>query len=334
MIVRPDLWSDTIRIRFSNVFGTEPLTIGSADVALQKYAASEIAGTNVAITFGGKPGITIPAGERLFSDPIKLGFVNAASKSLLDGRNLAISFAITGRASALSHHGSAYTTSYISGPGSGDHAAEGSGSAFPYTTTSWFIIDAVDAMAADDTAVIAVVGDSISDGTLGTNNVNDRWPDVLAGRLHDAFGDKVSVVNAAINANALSVAMTGPAAVDRLERDVLGLSGVRTVVLLEGINDLGAMGVSADALIEGYRTAVAKAPRRRFAGGRRNADAVTFPRSRLRALDAGRAIWRGLWRQADRSVAPAGQCLHSDWGPLRCGDRFRGGRCSTRRPAR
>lgn len=257
MVVRPDLWSDTVRFRFSNVFGTAPLVIGSADVGLQRYAADIIAGTSTLITFGGKVGVTIAAGDRVFSDPVKLGFVTDATKALLAGRNLAVSFAIAGQAGALSHHASAYTTSYISAPKSGDHAADATGAAFPYTTISWFILDGIDAMTAADTPVVVTVGDSITDGTLGTNNINDRWPDVLAARLHDALGEHVSLVNEAINANAFSVDMVGPAALKRLERDVLGVSGAKSVVLLEGINDLGAMGVTADALIEAYKSFVA-----------------------------------------------------------------------------
>lgn len=258
MIVRPDLWGDTIRVRFSNVFGKEPLTIGSADVALQEYSATTIAGTRARITFNGQAGVTIAAGERIFSDPVKLGFVNDASKTLLPGRNLAISFAVAGKASALSYHDSAYQTSYVTKPGSGDHAADEAGSAFAFTTTSWFIVDAVDVAAQPDTAVIVAVGDSITDGTLSTNNVNDRWPDVLAARLYAAYGDHVSVVNEAINANAFTADMVGPAGLKRLDRDVIGVSGVKTVVLLEGINDLAVMGVKPDALIAGYKEAVTK----------------------------------------------------------------------------
>jgi lysophospholipase L1-like esterase len=253
MIVRPDLWGETVRIRFSNVFGTEPLTIGAADVALQQNAAALVDGTTVPLTFGGKAGVTIAPGERLFSDPVQLAFVTPELKPFLAGRNLAVSFAISGKAGSLSHHGSAYTTSYIGAPGSGDHIAEPDGAAFPYTTSSWFIIDGIDVQAPEGTDVVVTIGDSITDGTLGTNNINDRWPDVLSYRLHAAHSDTVSVVNEAINANAFSVDMVGAAAVKRLERDVLGVSGVTTVVVLEGINDLGAMGVPADALIDSYK---------------------------------------------------------------------------------
>jgi lysophospholipase L1-like esterase len=153
----------------------------------------------------------------------------------------------------VSYHDSAYQTSYISAPGSGDHAADESGAAFPFTTTSWFVIDEIDASEPEAIPVVVTVGDSITDGTLSTNNVNDRWPDVLAYRMRAAYGDKVSVVNEAINANALISPMVGEAALKRLDRDVLGVSGVKAVVLLEGINDLGAIGSKPDDVIAGYR---------------------------------------------------------------------------------
>jgi lysophospholipase L1-like esterase len=258
LILRPDLWEGTVRVRFSNVFGKETLAIRSAGVALQRYAADLVAGTGAPITFGGAVRVTIPPGQRVFSDPVRLPFVTDADRKLLEGRKLAVSFAVEGKASAISYHDSAYQTSYISPPGSGDHAADADGAAFPFTTTSWFVVDAIDALAPEGTAVVVAVGDSITDGTFSTNNVDDRWPDALAARLHAAYGDKVSVVNAAINANAVTAPMVGEALVKRLDRDLLGVSGVKSVVLLEGVNDLGALGVSADGLTQVYTDVVAK----------------------------------------------------------------------------
>ena len=100
MMVRPDIWSDTVRIRFSNVFGTEPLVIGSAAVGLQEYSAHLVTGTSVGVMFDGKPSVTIAPGERLFSDPVALPFYSEAALPLLRGRNLAVSFAVTGCGSA------------------------------------------------------------------------------------------------------------------------------------------------------------------------------------------------------------------------------------------
>jgi len=132
------------------------------------------------------------------------------------------------------------------------------GFAYEFTTTSWFFLTAVDVVASSDTIVVCAFGDSITDGTHTTLNTNDRWANVLSRRLHNAFGNKVSVVNEAIGGNrvinpVVVNATSGPAAVDRLDRDVLGLSGLTHVIWMEGINDLGAgygQGASATPVIE------------------------------------------------------------------------------------
>ncbi len=109
-------------------------------------------------------------------------------------------------------------------------------------------------------------GDSITDGTLSTLNGDDRWPDVLSRRLHAAYGNRVSVVNAGIGGNRILTPESypppqpfpgGPSALQRLERDVLGLSGISAVVLLEGINDISS-GSSADAIIAGMKELVSR----------------------------------------------------------------------------
>jgi lysophospholipase L1-like esterase len=147
-------------------------------------------------------------------------------------------------------------TSYISAAGSGDRTGDELGSSFGYTTTSWFILDAVEVRAPRRAPVIVAFGDSITDGTFSTNNANDRWVDLLALRLHAAYGGDISVVNAALTGNALTRDMGGPAGLSRLDRDVLGAAGVSTVILLEGINDLGAQNVSPDELMAAYQQVV------------------------------------------------------------------------------
>ena len=257
MIVHPSLWSDTFRIRFSNVFGREPLNIGTASVGVQEIAADILPGTNTKITFnGGKAGVTINPGDRLFSDPIKPEFAGTSGLAAMHGRNLAISFAIKGQSSALSYHNTAAQTSYIGAPASGDHTADEGGSAFPYTTTSSFVIDAVDASAPKGTPVVLTFGDSITDGTFSTTNGNDRWPDFLAAKLHRAFGDNVSVVNTAISGNAVVSQAIGQPAIERLQRDGLEISGVTTVILMEGANDLGSAKNKPEPVIEGYKQLV------------------------------------------------------------------------------
>jgi lysophospholipase L1-like esterase len=262
-IVKPDLWGNRMRVRFSNVFGDKPLTLDAVTVGLQEYGANALKGTITRVTFGGAASVAIPAGQERWSDSVTLSsWVKDADDPVVQGRNLAISYSIQGDSGHMTYHAGANTTSFITAPNSGDHTRDVSGFAYLYTTTSWFFLDAVDAMASRDTVVICAFGDSITDGTHTTLNTNDRWADVLSRRLHDAYGNRVSVVNEGIGGNRVvnpvaANATAGPAAVDRLERDVLSLSGLTHVIWLEGINDLGAAHPT-DAIIAGYKDVVGR----------------------------------------------------------------------------
>jgi lysophospholipase L1-like esterase len=261
-IVKPDLWGNTIRVRFSNVFGTRPVTFNSVTVALQEYSANVVKGTVTPVTFSRSRSVTIPKGQEIFSDAVRLSWVENADDRGVQGRNLAVSYSVEGDTGPMTYHSGANTTSFITAPGSGDHTEDLDTFAFKFTTTSWFFVDSVDVMAASDTVVVCAFGDSITDGTHTTLNTNDRWMNTLSRRLHNAYGNKISIVNEAIGGNrvvnpVVANAASGPAAVDRLDRDVLGLSGLTDVIWLEGINDLGA-GHTTDAIIAGYRDVVSR----------------------------------------------------------------------------
>ena len=261
-IVKPDLWGTQMRFRFSNVFGTQPVTFSSVTVALQEYSGNVVDGTLTPVTFGGKTSVTIPVGQELYSDGIRLRWVEGPDDPAVQGRNLAVSYAVAGDSGPMTFHSSAFTTSYSTAPGSGDHTADPDVFAFEFTDTSWFFLDAVDVMAPADTVVVCAFGDSITDGTHSTLNINDRWMNTLSRRLHNAYGSKISIVNEAIAGNRVVNPVTpnstaGPAAVDRLDRDVLGLSGLTHVIWLEGINDIGG-GQTTDAIIAGYQNVVGR----------------------------------------------------------------------------
>ncbi len=258
-IVKPDLWGRKMRVRLSNVFGSQPLTFNAVTLALQEYAANLVPGTLATVKFNGSSSVTIAPGQEVWSDRVDLTWVEAdGNDPMLQGRNLAVSYSVQGDSGHMTHHSGANTTSFITGAGTGNHAADADGFAFEYTTTSWFFLTALDVMASADTVVVCAFGDSITDGTHTTLNTNDRWANVLSRRLHNAYGNKVSVVNEAIGGNrvinpVVANAASGPSAVDRLDRDVLGLSGLTHVIWLEGINDLGAgygQGASATPIIE------------------------------------------------------------------------------------
>jgi lysophospholipase L1-like esterase len=269
-IVKPDLWSNTIRIRFSNAFGNQPVTFSAVTVGLQEYGANIVRGTLAQVTFNGSKSVTIPVGQQIFSDAVKLTWVtdngngsgNGAGNGnggnvSVDGRNLAVSYSVEGQTGPMTYHSGANQTSYITAQNTGDHTADLDGFWYEFTTTSWFFINAVDVTAPPDTTVICAFGDSITDGTHTTLNANDRWMNVLSRRLHDAYGNKVSIVNEAIGGNRVVNpvnvgAASGPAAVDRLDRDVRQLSGLTDVIWLEGINDLGGNHPTTD-IINGYK---------------------------------------------------------------------------------
>ncbi len=261
-LVKPDLWGRQMRFRFSNLFGDKPLIIAAATVGLQDYSGNVVKGTMVKLRFAGQPSITIPPGEERWSDGADLGFVRAPDDAAVQGRNLAVSYAVGGQSGHMTYHAAANQTSYITAPGSGDHTDDMDVFAYEYTTTSWFFLDAVDVMAPDGTVVIAAFGDSITDGTHTTLNENDRWMNDLSRRLHNAYGNRVSIVNEAIGGNrvvppAAANGTAGPPATVRLDRDVLGLSGLTHVIWLEGINDLGGR-QSPDAIIAGYKDVVGR----------------------------------------------------------------------------
>src|SRR5882724_10451190 len=225
-IVKPDLWGSRMRVRFSNVFGDRPLTFDAATLALQEYGGNVVRGSVTPLTFGGARSVTIPVGKEVWSDGVHLSWVRDADDALLQGRNLAISYSIQGDSGHMTYHSGANTTSYITPPSSGDHTQDADGFAYEYTTASWFFLATVDVLAPTDTVVVCAFGDSITDGTHTTFNGNDRWSNVLSRRLHNAYGNKVSVVNEAIGGNrvinpVVANAASGPAAVDRLDRDVL-----------------------------------------------------------------------------------------------------------------
>jgi len=255
LIVHPDVWGRTARLRFSNAFGTRPVTFDHVFLGQQAIAGTLVPGSNAAVAFAGQGSVTVPAGEEVWSDPVGLGFVHDAADPALAGRKLAVSFHVVGPSGPMTWHAKGLTTSYLTPPGAGvDASAAGGDDAFPFSTASWYFLDAVDVDAPDGTKLVVALGDSITDGTDSTLNGDDRWPDVLARRLHARFGGKVAVVNQGIGGNRIVGPATytpaqpfsgGPSAQQRLERDVLSLSGVSSVIWLEGTNDFGKSGEGA-----------------------------------------------------------------------------------------
>jgi lysophospholipase L1-like esterase len=246
MIVKPEIWGSQTRVRLSNAFGSKPVSFADVFVGLHQGSSAVVAGTNCPVTFAGKKTVTIAAGESIWSDPVELSFAARTAPELLSGRKLAVSFHVPGASGPMTWHAKALQTSYVTAPAAGSKSAVETESAFPFSTTSWYFLDALEMRGPAGAFAVVAFGDSITDGTNSTLNGDDRWPDVLARRLRAVHGNRVSVVNAGIGGNqvvgpkvySLTTPVSGgPSAIARLERDVLSLSGVSAVIWLEGIND-------------------------------------------------------------------------------------------------
>ena len=227
-----------------------------------------------------KEWIEIAPGKDAWSDAVVLPFVPEDDAGSFLGRKLAVSFHVRGESGPMTWHAKALTTSYLTMPRTGAVSAREDEAAFPFSTTSVFFLDAVDMMADAGTKLVVAFGNSITDGMGASLNGQDRWPDVLSRRLHERFGGRVAVVNAGIAGNRIlkpnlyraeNPDASGPAALQRLKRDVLSLSGVSAVIWLEGINDLGPHGGASlteleQAITSGVRALRSAAPAVRVIG--------------------------------------------------------------------
>jgi GDSL-like Lipase/Acylhydrolase family len=204
LIMMPEVWGKQTRMRFTNALGTKPITFDGAYVGLQLASATLVSGTNKPVSFGGKSSVTVDPGASVWSDAVTLPFVK--DEKALVSRKLAVSFHVVGESGPMTWHAKALQTSYVTAPGVGSKGQAEDEAAFPYSTASWYFVDAIDMMAPANTPVIVAFGDSITDGTASTMNGDDRWPNVLSRRLA-AAGYRAAVINAGIGGNQV----TGPA---------------------------------------------------------------------------------------------------------------------------
>ncbi|MET9827711.1 SGNH/GDSL hydrolase family protein [Streptomyces sp. NPDC006385] len=243
LVVHTSVGGTDLRVRLSNAFGDRPMTFDSVYAGIQKQGAELRPGSNRRLTFDGERTVTVPAGRTVWSDPLP-GKLPAAT-------NLVVSLHSPDAGGPASGHWMAMQTSYAT---QGDHTAEESGAAWTIPTGSWFHLDAVSVRAPAGTGAVVALGDSITDGWQSTTDQNRRWPDHLARRLHRADTAVKGVANEGMAGNKVLTDLPGQSALNRLERDVLSLPGVRTVFLFQGVNDIKARtGVTAEDLIDGYR---------------------------------------------------------------------------------
>src|SRR5437667_3466417 len=168
LVLRPTIWGREARVRLSNAFGTRPVTFDAVHVGLQDSGPALVKGTNRPVRFAGRGEVTVAPGASVWSDALALPFVRDAGDPLLQGRKLAVSFHVAGESGPMTWHAKALQTSYVNAPGGGAHAADEGEAPFPYSTASWYFLDALDVKAPAATRVIVAFGDSITDGTAST----------------------------------------------------------------------------------------------------------------------------------------------------------------------
>ena len=271
--VHVSIGGKTLRVRFSNLFGADAVTIRAAHLALAAGKGSAGNGeinsaTDTRLRFHGAHEIIIPRGEVVFSDPVDF------SLPALGEVALSTYFGDISATTVTGHPGSR-TTSFICA----SNAVSAASLPVAKKTPHWYLITGIEVQADQPGRTIVVLGDSLTDGRGSTTDGKNRWTDVLAQRLSTnapaagwgttphvgAYSEAqrpgtttptagVAVVNMGIGGNAIFGGL-GPAAVDRFDRDVLGQAGVRYFILFEGVNDIGGRNSSlrtATNLVNAY----------------------------------------------------------------------------------
>jgi len=228
-IVHLSLGGSQLRLKISNEFGTSSLTLGSVHVALSAGKDVVQLASDRGVLFGGQESVTIPAGAMIVSDPVALPVAAFA--------DLAVSIYVPAQADIkLTYHALGVSTNYIA-TGNAVRSANLDGAK---KVASWYLLKGIDVDAGPDAAVVVTLGDSITDGAHSTPDKNTRWPNILAERLQaNKATAHIGVLDEGISGNRLLHDLAGPNALSRLDRDVLSQSGVKYMIVLLGINDIG-----------------------------------------------------------------------------------------------
>jgi lysophospholipase L1-like esterase len=255
MIARNSIGGRRVRVKLSNAFGSAPVMIGAAHIALRAKDSGIVPQSDRALLFNGKPDCIVGPGVVLLSDPVDL--------TLPPLSDVAVTLYFPSETGTPTMHATGLHTTYVS--------KEGDATAAPsipdaITTQSYYYLAAIDVAAPQNAAAIVAFGDSITDGARSANDTNHSWPALLAARL---AGKKetanIGVANMGIGGNRVLRDNTGVSALGRFDRDVLSQSGVKWVMLLEAINDIGrgstvpAEAVTADELIGAYKQIIERA---------------------------------------------------------------------------
>ncbi|MFD8785001.1 FG-GAP-like repeat-containing protein [Kitasatospora sp. NPDC059599] len=252
MTVHPNLAGDTVRIRLTNALSPSPVTFGHVTLAVQADHGTPKA-TPVSLTFDGSQQTVVPAGGEVHSDPIAF--------PISQGDNLLVSVYLPGPVRVAPMHDWALSTSYTTEPGAGDHSADADATGYPGQFQFWTFLTGVDVANDNGGGTVVALGDSQTDGGHTAVDANHRWPDYYAADVR-AGSPNTGVANVGLSANSLLTDTAGGAgvsALNRLDRDVFAQPDARTLVLYEGINDIGLHNASATDLISGVRQVAARA---------------------------------------------------------------------------
>ena len=231
MIAHASIAGKRVRIELSDAVGAPVVTVGAAHIALRAKDSEIVAGSDRALTFGGKPACTLRPGVLTVSDPVDLDVPKLA--------DLAVSLYFPTETGPPTSHSLGLHTTYISQPGDFTGQAAIADAA---TVQSYYFLASIDVLAPPNAATIVALGDSITDGARSTPDADRMWPALLAARLQaNKATAQFAIVNEGISGNQVLKDAAGISALARFDRDVLNEPGVEWLMILESINDIGAI---------------------------------------------------------------------------------------------
>ncbi len=250
-IVRVSIGGETIRVKFSNEYSKDPVTMHSVQIATSTGGSLIDLTTNQNLTFNGKKDITLIPGTSVLSDPIKF--------NLKPRMDVAITIYFGDTSPDITGHPGSRTNSYLLA-GNNATVTDFAGSVI---AEHWYVINGIDVQASSTSSCVAILGNSITDGRGSTTNMQNRWPDLLSERLlANPSTSQVGVLNLGIGGNCVLKDCLGTAGINRYEKDILNQSGVKSVIIFEGVNDIGgvrtpdAASSVASGLISAYKTMI------------------------------------------------------------------------------
>ena len=249
-IVFTSVGGNTVRVRLSNTFGSQPYEFGDVSIGVSD-SQGNITGPVVPLTFSGQRSVTVPKGDEVVSDPVSL--------TVPPLHDLAVSVYVPYADGEQTGHPDAQQVNYLTF--GTDNVMDQTTAAYSQFSQEYYV-DSVDVTTEPRVqGTVVALGDSITDGYHSTVSANTRWPNDLARRLDALPGATMSVADEGISANQVLAGggQAGVSALLRFNRDVVQRAGAKDVILLEGINDIGLSSASASQIIAGYKQLIADA---------------------------------------------------------------------------